>query len=247
MSWSDNNWVLLTHISNGLNNGPDGIYTRAINQLEPVLNSYRLGTTFAEDNLYYDGKANPAAHFLAFVRLAHLFGQLQLEIFYVYTLRRSFVPGYVIMGTKIAITKVFLEYIEQGERINPDREWAKFVNLRMPIFWGQGGMHFGNMIQTDGIGVSVLQRGNFDVGFNPEQGEAPEFPYITAPGVLPLDNCVVIDPGRRDMLFCMHENSTVDNPNMFRFTKFTDLRFWLSKATSTKWYECLARWRISYQ
>jgi hypothetical protein len=49
-----------------------------------------------------------------------------------------------------------------------------------------------------------------------------EFQYITYPAsrrALQNDhNCIVIDPGRRDILFCMHESSTADNPNVYRFT-----------------------------
>ncbi|KAI7888804.1 uncharacterized protein EV154DRAFT_483755 [Mucor mucedo] len=34
-----------------------------------------------------------------------------------------------------------------------------------------------------------------------------------------VGRCATIDPGRRDLLFCVHENSTANNPNKFRFTK----------------------------
>ncbi|KAJ2790968.1 hypothetical protein H4R20_006928, partial [Coemansia guatemalensis] len=30
--------------------------------------------------------------------------------------------------------------------------------------------------------------------------------------------CVLIDPGRGDLLFCMHENSTANNPCLFRYS-----------------------------
>ncbi|KAJ1662191.1 hypothetical protein EV178_006080, partial [Coemansia sp. RSA 1646] len=32
-------------------------------------------------------------------------------------------------------------------------------------------------------------------------------------------NCVLIDPGRGDLLFCMHEYSSIGNPWLFRFTR----------------------------
>ncbi|KAJ1770575.1 hypothetical protein IW140_003324 [Coemansia sp. RSA 1813] len=32
-------------------------------------------------------------------------------------------------------------------------------------------------------------------------------------------SCVLIDPGRRDLLFCMHEYSSIGNPWLFRFTR----------------------------
>ncbi|KAJ1764079.1 hypothetical protein LPJ74_006717, partial [Coemansia sp. RSA 1843] len=49
-----------------------------------------------------------------------------------------------------------------------------------------------------------------------------EFEYI---GLIDQDklcamegNCVLIDPGRRNLLFCMHEYSSIGNPGLFRFT-----------------------------
>ncbi|KAI8056503.1 uncharacterized protein B0P05DRAFT_581631 [Gilbertella persicaria] len=33
------------------------------------------------------------------------------------------------------------------------------------------------------------------------------------------DNCVLIDPGRRDMLFCMHESSTVEKKRTYRYMR----------------------------
>ncbi|KAJ1651649.1 hypothetical protein IWQ61_007841, partial [Dispira simplex] len=31
--------------------------------------------------------------------------------------------------------------------------------------------------------------------------------------------CVLIDPGRRDLLFCMHESSTTENRQQYRYTR----------------------------
>ncbi|KAL9536473.1 hypothetical protein MBANPS3_012625, partial [Mucor bainieri] len=87
----------------------DQLFTNAINQLAPVLNSYPPRTAFQENNRYYDCKANPQAHFKAFYRLAELFVRLEIRPFCVCPLRRSFVPGYVTMDTKIVKTKIFVE------------------------------------------------------------------------------------------------------------------------------------------
>ncbi|KAF1796762.1 hypothetical protein FB192DRAFT_1466500 [Mucor lusitanicus] len=206
--------------------GPEGFYTTAIDQLVPFLKTYPNNMQFAQDNIYYDCKANPHLHFKAFFRLAELLHQRQVRSFCVFPLRQSFIPGYVIVDTKILMSQIFQRSVRQGEPLRHCREWGQFIDFRMPIFRAQAGREFGNMIETDGVGVSVLKREQHDVQFRqPRQQGAPqqqEFPYITDPEVQippPPPNCVVIDPRRRDMLYCMEENSTPQAPRMFRFTK----------------------------
>ncbi|KAL9536694.1 hypothetical protein MBANPS3_012444, partial [Mucor bainieri] len=205
--------------------GPEGLYTTAIDQLGPFLETYPNNMEFDNGNIYYDCKANPQRHFKAFFRLAELLQQREVPItFCVFPLRRSLVPGYVILDTRILITQIFQRSIAPGERLQHRDEWDRFIDFRMPIFRAQHGREFGNMILTDGVGVSVLKREQHDLQFlQPRQAGAPqqrEFPYITDPEVqIPPNNCVVIDPGQRDMLYCMEENSTPEAPRMFRFTK----------------------------
>ncbi|OAD03383.1 hypothetical protein MUCCIDRAFT_162950 [Mucor lusitanicus CBS 277.49] len=203
--------------------GPEGFYTTAIDQLAPFLETYPNNMQFAQDNIYYDCKANPHLHFKAFFRLAELLHQRQVRSFCVFPLRQPFIPGYVIVDTKILMTQIFQRSVRPGEPLRHRHEWGQFIDFRMPIFRAQAGREFGNMIETDGVGVSVLKREQHDLQFQqPRQQGAPqqqEFPYITDPEVQIPPNCVVIDPGRRDMLYCMEENNTPQAPRMFRFTK----------------------------
>ncbi|KAL0078391.1 hypothetical protein J3Q64DRAFT_1702541 [Phycomyces blakesleeanus] len=87
-------------------------------------------------------------------------------------------------------------------------------------------MKFRGTIQTDGIGISVLKqtqgttqgpnpRMTTTIGtehthyihdFTPEQHESIR------------GRCVLIDPGRRDLLYCIHEESTVETPRCYRYT-----------------------------
>ncbi|KAG1506564.1 hypothetical protein G6F52_011858 [Rhizopus delemar] len=83
-------------------------------------------------------------------------------------------------------------------------------------------------IYTDGVGVLVLKR-NYDTkkkggssGGKPKSIELDEFQYIEKLGKEDLlagaDKCVLIDSGRRDLLCCMHEKSTVKNKMIYRCT-----------------------------
>ncbi|EIE86467.1 hypothetical protein RO3G_11178 [Rhizopus delemar RA 99-880] len=87
---------------------------------------------------------------------------------------------------------------------------------------------FRGTIYTDGVGVSVLKQ-NYDTkkkggssGGKPNSIEADEFQYIEELGkedlLAGVGKCVLIDPGRRDLLYCMHEKSTVENKMICRYT-----------------------------
>ncbi|KAJ2801973.1 hypothetical protein H4S07_004800, partial [Coemansia furcata] len=52
----------------------DGVHV--VNALMPVLTSYGDDYEFANNNIYYDAKANPAQHFLAFIRLCRYFEEV---------------------------------------------------------------------------------------------------------------------------------------------------------------------------
>ncbi|EIE92499.1 hypothetical protein G6F46_009596 [Rhizopus delemar] len=98
-------------------------------------------------------------------------------------------------------------------------------------------MKFRGTIYTNGVGVSVLKQ-NYDTkkkGGNscgkPNSTEADEFQYIEKLGkedlLAGVGKCVLIDPGRRDLLCCMHEKRTVENKMIYRYTSY-------QKAVETK-------------
>jgi hypothetical protein len=109
--------------------------------------------------------------------------------------------------------------------------WGKVLNLSSKPFKGQGpnnSVQFRGTIMTDGIGVSIIKQ-NFNTSkggtSNPKKATSVEkdFKYVEQiPKEQLLDTagkCVSINPGRRDLLYCMHENSTVNNRNVYRYTR----------------------------
>ncbi|EIE83535.1 hypothetical protein RO3G_08240 [Rhizopus delemar RA 99-880] len=81
-------------------------------------------------------------------------------------------------------------------------------------------MKFRGTIYTDGVGVSVLKQSyntkkkGGSSGGKSKSIEAVEFQFVEKLGQEELltgaGKCVLIDPGRRDLLYCMHEKSTVE-------------------------------------
>ncbi|CEP17202.1 hypothetical protein [Parasitella parasitica] len=60
-----------------------------------------------------------------------------------------------------------------------------------------------------GAGVSVLKSRQLQEALTTQRNER---------GAI-VNNCVVVDPGRWDMWFFVHEDSSADNPDTFRYTK----------------------------
>ncbi|KAI7883370.1 uncharacterized protein EV154DRAFT_545503 [Mucor mucedo] len=169
----------------------------AYNALRPVLDSYGK-------SIYYDAKAQPENHFMAFVQLAPLFETLGLSPFRCFPLRRSWSPGYVQ-----------IDNIRWSNNIDKLEYWKQVNKL----------LRFRGTIQTDGVGITVLKkRIDRQSSYTSTIKEADEkFKYIsdlsTQEHKAVNGRCVAIDPGRRDLLFCVDEKSTVETPIKFRYTK----------------------------
>lgn len=124
--------------------------------------------------------------------------------------------------------------MEDSQRSNLDKSliWGKVVNLSCMALKDQGEskpLKFRGMIQTDGVGVSILKQnketrkgGTRNTGIRVQTGNN-ELPYIDKLSNKELqrttNQCVFIDPGRRDMLFCMSERCESRHDSLiYRYT-----------------------------
>jgi hypothetical protein len=89
-----------------------------------------------------------------------------------------------------------------------------------------GTLKFIGMMQSDGVGASIIKPTNESQngGTSTKRKRSPdeeEFTYIhtlSKRKLNTLDNrCVVIDPNRRYLLFCMHESSTKQASAIYRY------------------------------
>ncbi|ORE11314.1 hypothetical protein BCV72DRAFT_332378 [Rhizopus microsporus var. microsporus] len=84
------------------------------------------------------------------------------------------------------------------------------------------------MLFTEGIGVSVLKqnddtkKGGSGAGRRTKAVDEEDFKYVEKLEKEELlagaGKCVLIDPGRRDMLYCMHEESIIESKKTYRYT-----------------------------
>ncbi|KAG1376765.1 hypothetical protein G6F61_007329 [Rhizopus arrhizus] len=77
----------------------DPIYNQALQRLTPILTSYPVRYTFEQNNIYYDAKANPCGHMMAFYHLVRLFEALTLPIFNCFLLCRTWIHGNATIDT----------------------------------------------------------------------------------------------------------------------------------------------------
>ncbi|KAG2193488.1 hypothetical protein INT47_005013 [Mucor saturninus] len=200
----------------------DPIYNNALETLRPVLTSYPVDYRFRGNSIYYDSKARPVEHMRAFYELALSFIDIELPVFNCFPLRRSWTPCYTTIDSKILCQNILgRRWTNRQDKI---ALWREVINLNSDALKHQenGELQFRGTIQTDGVGVTVLKKrmdresrytARFAVVVESIQYISQEIAQET------VGRCVTIDPGRRDLLFCVHENSTANNPNKFRFTK----------------------------
>ncbi|KAG0865831.1 hypothetical protein G6F16_009917 [Rhizopus arrhizus] len=91
----------------------------------------------------------------------------------------------------------------------------------MPL-WFQG------TLETDGVGVSIIKQNTDTSRKSPKPNtekkvDGNQTEHIEGLGQADLKStegkCVLIDPGRRDLMYCMKETSTTEEKQTFIFTK----------------------------
>ena len=202
---------------------------------------------FMENSVYYDVKVNPAAHLKAYMNMARVGQELSEDgraPFQSCPLRSPKYPLYTQMDTSILGTKILgmpanLINAFLGTNELKRSQWNIVFNLDHQAFkqqhfqtaQGRQTLEFRGTVFTDGVGISILKSSrDTRAGRGRRTAARPderEFSYITEAirnaetRPLLMNNCLVIDPNRRDLLFGVHEDSTVDHPIKIRFTRST--------------------------
>lgn len=206
------------------------------NKIRELLSMYPADYTFQKDSIFYDVKANPTKHFKAWHKLTQMCQEYNLSSYHCYPLRCSFIPAYMTLDAKI-----INYHILKNVRMTEDKitVWDKACYLQRKAFKKQGklkDLRFEGTIETDGIGASIIKQ-NFNTsrkipghdheGVTKRQRrdadeEEEELKYIENLSreelIATQGECVLIDPNRRDLLYCMKETSTVEKKQTFRFT-----------------------------
>ncbi|KAI8086987.1 uncharacterized protein B0P05DRAFT_578154 [Gilbertella persicaria] len=177
--------------------------------LRQFFDCYPSDTHFKKNSIYYDCKVDPSKHLKAFYYLTRCSESLYNKSFNCFPLRRTFIPSYMTIDTYIVNTQILRNFI--------------ISHLDKEPQGGNRQMKFRGTIHTDGVVVSILKQ-TYDSkkkgsggGMRNDKKIEEDIAYIES--LTYKNNCVLIDPGRRDMLFCMHESSTVEKKRAYRNTR----------------------------
>ncbi|KAI8054174.1 uncharacterized protein B0P05DRAFT_561207 [Gilbertella persicaria] len=192
-----------------------------------VLDEKALSSNF----IYYNVKAHPEKHFNAFYKIAKLLETEAAKTFNYFPIKTSFIPSYITLDSKI----VHHHILKQKTSFKAEQKfeiWSNVVNLNKKSFKPQGlnkSLRFQGTIETDGICASVLKQ-NITTGkkqprMNNKKTDTIDEEYVE--NILPATlkenqgKYILIDPGRRDLMFCMQESSTKEKPQILKYTKIT--------------------------
>ncbi|KAG1034421.1 hypothetical protein G6F43_013414 [Rhizopus delemar] len=109
--------------------------------------------------------------------------------------------------------------------------WDAVVDLNKKAFKHQGfqkNLRFQGTLETDGVSVSIIKQNTDTSRKSPKTNtekkvDGNQTEHIEGLGQADLKStegkCVLIDPGRRDLMYCMKETSTVEEKQTLIFTK----------------------------
>lgn len=199
-------------------------------QLNDFLSSYPAYYTAQKQSIYYNIAANPGNHYKAFYKIAKLSEKNQFKPFACFPLRTTFIPSYTTLDAKIMNHHILKDKKVLKAEDNFEA-WGKVVNLENKTFKGQGlnnAIRFQGTLETDGVGVSVIKQNTetsskSSSSRKSERKDENKTKHIEelSPADLKstVGKCVLIDPGRRDIMYCMKESSTVEENQIFIYTK----------------------------
>jgi hypothetical protein len=199
-------------------------------QVNGFLSSYPENYTFEENSIYYGIMASPKNHFKAFFRLAELTEAEQTKYFACFPLRTTFIPCYMTLDSKIIHYHVLKskKNLKTGSKFET---WGAVVDLNKKTFKHQGfqkSLRFQGTLETDGVGVSIIKQNTDTSRKLPKPNtkkkvDGNQTEHIEGLGQADLKStegkCVLIDPGRWDLMYCMKEASTVEEKQTLIFTK----------------------------
>ncbi|KAI8062312.1 uncharacterized protein B0P05DRAFT_605710 [Gilbertella persicaria] len=191
--------------------------------LQQFFDCYPSDTHFKKNSICYDRKADSSKHLKAFYYLTRCSESLYNKSFNCFPLRRTFIPSYMTIDTYIVNTQILRNSVIS--HLDKEVIWGAVLNMKSKAMKPQGDnkqMKFRGIIYTDGVAVSILKQ-TYDSKKKGSGGgmrndkKIEDIAYIES--LTYKNNCVLIDPRRRDGLFCMHESSTVEKKRTYRYTR----------------------------
>ncbi|KAI8095766.1 hypothetical protein BDF21DRAFT_435854 [Thamnidium elegans] len=206
----------------------DFLDQKAIQHVNNFISSYPKNYKFKKVSIYYDAIANPVNYLKAYFKLAEICESYKFKLFQCLPLRNTFISSYMTIDTMILNNQILKD--SKRSKLDKSSIWGKVVNISNEALKDQGpnkSIKFRGTIITDGVGISIVKQ-NFETSKSSTSGPKnnvvkEDFQYIEE---IPKEEllatkgkAVLIDPGRRGLLYCMHEDSTAKKKKMHRYTR----------------------------
>ncbi|GAA5806514.1 hypothetical protein HPULCUR_012049 [Helicostylum pulchrum] len=195
--------------------GQDGI-----NTIRSFIGCYSEDYKFEKGSIFYDCKANPVKHLRAYYQIAKTCEALQGgKSINCFPIRTTFIPCYMTIDTLILNTQILKNMVLT--HLDKQVVWGGAINLNSKGMEPQGSdkqMKFRGMVYTDGVGVSILKQ-NYDPRKRGGKKSKKQLEDLKKEDLLAdVGKSVLVDPDRRDLLYCMQENSTSQTKMVYRYT-----------------------------
>lgn len=179
-----------------------------------------------EDNIEFLVVCNPLSFLHTYCQLACLYERYDYPLFNAIPLRKSLIQSHVRIDTVILYNHVLKvsrstaeAYVDMKYQL-----WEQFVNLKKKPFQKRAGMVFDGSITTDGTSVSVYLKHPKAGSYGCKSGKKSKARRQEEVKALYFDqhveickqapNIVVIDPNKRDLLYCQD----VNHGKVYRYT-----------------------------
>ncbi|KAI8368224.1 uncharacterized protein BYT42DRAFT_122957 [Radiomyces spectabilis] len=155
-----------------------------------------------------------------------LFSPRGWRSFTCFLIRAAWSPRYMQIDAMILCTHILQMNQRSFAKSSNLDLWSRVVDLdSRPFKQTKGkGLSFFGTLQTDGVGVNVIKQ-NFPSRKAGRQKKAKvldeDVPYVYSLAIEQRcleGRCVLVDPGRRDLLFCMHEYSEPNARILYHYT-----------------------------
>lgn len=168
------------------------------------------------ESLAYTVVCKPERFISAYCRISSYMEAYGYPQFSALPLRRSHIASHAPIDTKILCTQILRDSsLVKTMTDNKHTLWSRVFKLHDKAFKPRSGLHFSGMIKTDGTAVSVhLENGTGRYGRKRKRVSKASMEALVKDSYFEnhlreIDNCsnfVVIDPNKRDLLYCQDAN-----------------------------------------
>jgi hypothetical protein len=183
---------------------------------------------FKKNNLYYDIQCSPQEYLPSMIFMMKEIEKEGFSINNVFPQRNDVIPKHIRLDTTTLVHLLMTskqgkksDYLLKGNlKRNEDKIWKFFFRTERQCFH-KNNYTFHHMIETDGVGCSILFLRNDLIGkrinFNKSKTKETYIDEVKDYTKLKDKKIVAVDPGKCDLIYCVDGNNI--EANIFRYSQ----------------------------